>query len=251
MTPVVAPNSEATFEITVTNTGDVELRDVVVMDEIAEDCNRTIGVLAVDAQETFTCTMTVGDTDVVNVAVATGETENCAVGASSTAEACVEDSDDAEVTIGAAVLEFEKVALTKGPIDLGDEVTFEFRLKNAGDLEMTDVVVDDARFHACNRDVGTVAPGEELKWTCTVASPESGDSVTNAASVSAVVLGSELTMSDADTVAMIPGELSLVDQVTKMAKTGASVGGLLTIAAGLTVLGGALILFRRRRRANG
>lgn len=70
--PSVIAGTEVTYEITVTNTGNVDLHDVEVSDPLVPDCSATIGDLAVGASETITCTVAVWS-PVTNVATATGE----------------------------------------------------------------------------------------------------------------------------------------------------------------------------------
>ena len=57
-----------TFDITVTNTGDVDLTDVAVTDAVAPDCDATIGSLAAGASTSYSCTMTAGADDFTNTA---------------------------------------------------------------------------------------------------------------------------------------------------------------------------------------
>lgn len=59
------------FRITVTNTGDVDLADVVVDDDLGAECDREVGDLAVGRSATYDCEMVILD-DVVNHAEATG-----------------------------------------------------------------------------------------------------------------------------------------------------------------------------------
>jgi len=70
---VVDSGGTAAFEITVTNTGDVTLTNVTVTDELAPDCNRSLGTLAPgQAAPTYTCTMANVTAAFDNVAVAAG-----------------------------------------------------------------------------------------------------------------------------------------------------------------------------------
>jgi uncharacterized repeat protein (TIGR01451 family) len=69
---VVSVSGTATFQITVTNTGDVTLTNVTVTDELAPDCNRSLGTLEPGQSATYTCTRPNVTTAFDNVAVATG-----------------------------------------------------------------------------------------------------------------------------------------------------------------------------------
>jgi uncharacterized repeat protein (TIGR01451 family) len=69
----VSVGGTATFLITVTNTGDVELTNVTVTDALAPDCNRSLGTLAPgQSAPTYTCTRPNVTAAFDNVAVAAG-----------------------------------------------------------------------------------------------------------------------------------------------------------------------------------
>lgn len=70
--PFVIAGTEVTYQITVTNTGNVDLHDVEVSDPLVAACNATIGGLAVGESVTVTCTATVW-APTTNTATATGE----------------------------------------------------------------------------------------------------------------------------------------------------------------------------------
>jgi uncharacterized repeat protein (TIGR01451 family) len=72
LTPIVVAGASASFSITVTNTGNVTLSNVVVTDPLAPLCNRTIGTMAPGATTTYTCLSGPVTTGFVNVATATG-----------------------------------------------------------------------------------------------------------------------------------------------------------------------------------
>ena len=65
----VVSGGTATFTITVTNTGDVDLRDVDVTDANTPDCDRTIGDLASGASHTYSCTASNVTSGFINEAV--------------------------------------------------------------------------------------------------------------------------------------------------------------------------------------
>ena len=60
-TPVVRPGSTVTFRVTVRNTGDVTLRNVVVADPLAPACSWTVPRLRPGARSSRTCTMVADD----------------------------------------------------------------------------------------------------------------------------------------------------------------------------------------------
>jgi uncharacterized repeat protein (TIGR01451 family) len=69
----VTKGNTATFTITVLNTGDVALTDVVVTDALSPDCNRTIGNLAPGQSVSYKCTRPNVQSSFTNVAVVTGK----------------------------------------------------------------------------------------------------------------------------------------------------------------------------------
>jgi uncharacterized repeat protein (TIGR01451 family) len=68
----VTKGGTATFTITVTNTGDVTLTNVVVTDVLSPNCDRNVGTLNPGQSVTYTCTKQNVQSDFTNVAVATG-----------------------------------------------------------------------------------------------------------------------------------------------------------------------------------
>ena len=89
----ISSGGTATFQITVTNTGDVELTNVTVTDASTPDCNRSLGTLAPgQSAPTYTCTRPNVTAAFDNVAVAAGVP---AVGSS------VSATDAAPVTVTA------------------------------------------------------------------------------------------------------------------------------------------------------
>ena len=78
-TRTIPVGSDVTFEIVVTNTGEVDLSDVEVTDTLAPGCSRFIGDL--DAGESFTYTCTVEDVaaNFTNIAEVTGHSDGVEV----------------------------------------------------------------------------------------------------------------------------------------------------------------------------
>src|SRR5262249_22694417 len=62
----------ATWNITVKNTGDVTLTNVVVTDAQAPNCSKTVGTLAPGQSSTYTCTLGGLTANMTNVALVTG-----------------------------------------------------------------------------------------------------------------------------------------------------------------------------------
>ncbi len=73
ITPEVIEGDSVTFEITVTNTGNVTLSEIVVTDVLSPDCDRTFGaILAPGETIAYECTIDNVTADFVNVIVVTG-----------------------------------------------------------------------------------------------------------------------------------------------------------------------------------
>jgi len=90
----VTKGGTATFTITVLNTGDVALTNVVVTDALSPNCNKTIGTLAPGQSVNYQCTRPNVQSSFTNVAIVTGQ----AGGTTLTAQ------DTAPVTTKAAAL---------------------------------------------------------------------------------------------------------------------------------------------------
>lgn len=84
------------FTITVINYGNVDLRDVVVTDQRAPGCDKTIGTLVRNDSKTYTCEGTTTTASFTNTARATGR--------SITDTTVVSDDDTTEVTVGATAV---------------------------------------------------------------------------------------------------------------------------------------------------
>ncbi|TMM03389.1 MAG: DUF11 domain-containing protein, partial [Actinobacteria bacterium] len=81
----VTSGGTATFTITVLNTGDTTLTDVVVTDALSPNCNRTIGTLAPGASVSYKCTRPNVTKSFTNVAVVTGKAGGTTLTAQDTA----------------------------------------------------------------------------------------------------------------------------------------------------------------------
>jgi len=66
-TQSVVEGESAAFTITVTNTGDLDLTDVVVSDPLSSDCDRNIGAMVAGAVQTYSCTSPPVIADFTNV----------------------------------------------------------------------------------------------------------------------------------------------------------------------------------------
>jgi uncharacterized repeat protein (TIGR01451 family) len=83
---VVIPGNDASFTITVTNNGDVNLTGIQVIDVLAPNCDRIIGLLSPGMSTGYTCTMVAPQTAMTNIASVTAIAPDASI-VSSTSQA--------------------------------------------------------------------------------------------------------------------------------------------------------------------
>ncbi|MCP4304893.1 MAG: DUF11 domain-containing protein, partial [bacterium] len=164
----------ATFNITVTNIGDVPLTDVVVTDPLTPDCDATYPTLAAGASDTYSCTLTNVTADFTNVAVVAGEHP--------AAPGPITDSDAADVEVIAPEIDIQKTPDTQ-TVSTGSDVTFTITVENTGDVDLANVVVSDAQAPNCNAAFSALVIDEVQSYDCTVTGVTAG--FTNTADVTA------------------------------------------------------------------
>ncbi len=162
-----------TYHYAVTNTGQVDLVNVAVVDDAGTpaDTSDDIEVCTIEALaigETATCDLTLTvTTDTTNVAVASGETEQGTP---------VDDDDDAKVDIVTPGIELIKTAGTAADGEeyvteaFPDNVTYHYAVTNTGEVDLLDVVVVD--------DAGTPGDTSDDIEVCTIPSIAAGDTET-------------------------------------------------------------------------
>ena len=198
-----------TYTFTVTNSGDVPLSGVTVIDP------RLSGVSCVDTtlapDDVTTCsappyTITPADElagSVVNTAVATGDDPD---GEDVTSDP---DSTTTVVTPAAPELTLEKDAGApvdvndSGITDAGDTIQYTFTVRNDGNVTITDIVVEDVLAGPVTCAATTLAPDEET--TCSADEPyvitaadETAEIVTNTATTVGRDPGGDQVESDPD-----------------------------------------------------
>ena len=153
--PVVLSGTDVTWTVTVKNTGDVALTDVIVSDPNAPTCGTTIASLAANTTApAITCTqnITAGTT---NVATVTGKDPLNNTVAPPPASA--------SVNVIAPGLSITK-SVDKPVVLAGTQVTWTIVVENTGDVALTNVTVADPGAPECNR-------GIEVLEAHTVAAP--------------------------------------------------------------------------------
>ncbi|GAA3533466.1 hypothetical protein GCM10022222_16020 [Amycolatopsis ultiminotia] len=197
----VRAGETATFTVTATNTGDVELRDSEVADASVPECAKRMGTLAPQAKQTYTCTHPVGD-DLTNSATVTG----------------VDPSDRAVAAAASAHVDVIHPAVavtqtaTPDQVREGDQVSFKVTVRNSGDVPLSKLSVVDDRTPGCAGNGSELAVGAVREYSCTTKAGHDG--YTNSAKVTAVdpLGGSVAASADAAFTVVHPG-LSLLKTV--------------------------------------
>ena len=192
--------SNVDFEVVVTNTGDVTLTNVTVMDPAVGDCAKVIGTLNPSESATYTCTATNVVADFTNIATVTGDPP--------TGDQ-VTDNDPSTVTIipPNPAIDIRKQA--EGPdsrdVIAGSDVVFNIVVTNTGDVTLTDVTVTDVEVGDCAASLGTLNPGQSSSYTCTDTNVTSG--YENIAAVRGTPpTGPNVTDQDPSTVTVSPAD---------------------------------------------
>ncbi len=169
----------ANFEITVTNTGDVNLVNVVVSDPLSPDCDMMIGNLAIDESFTYTCSIDNVTESFTNIATVTGTPEDGGED--------VNDDDPSDVEVeepSNPAIEIVKSALDGSDLQTimsGETANFEITVTNTGDVNLVNVVVSDPLSPDCDMMIGNLAVDESFTYTCSIDNVT--ESFTNVAAV--------------------------------------------------------------------
>jgi large repetitive protein len=193
----VVRGADVTFEITVTNTGEVDLSNVTVSDPLAPDCDRVIGDLAAGASTSYECTVAAMSEGFTNVATVTGDTP---------AGNTVTDEDPSTVVVLVPGIDIAKQV--EGPdsrdVVRGADVTFEITVTNTGEVDLTNVTVSDPLAPECDRVIGGLLVGAVASYDCTVAAVTAG--FENVATVTGDTPYEQVSDEDPSTVVvLVPG----------------------------------------------
>ena len=143
-----ALGEEITYEITVTNDGNLTITDIEVEDELTGE-TWTIASLAPGAEGVFTTSYTVTEADIL-----AGEVVNVATGKGTSPDPDQpdvpvvpgEDPEPTEDKKGHITIEKETTstaAAEDGKYALGEEITYKITVTNDGNLTITDITVTD------------------------------------------------------------------------------------------------------------
>jgi uncharacterized repeat protein (TIGR01451 family) len=170
----IAAGGDATFEITVRNTGTVQLTDVAVTAKnglaTVSECESQVGILeppdGVPNSKTYTCSVSKVSANFTLTVTATG---NPSPGPN------VSDTDIA--------IQISK-ATDSQQIFTGDTASFNITVTNNGDVALTGVAVRDRLAPGCDKDIGNLVKGAAaVSYPCTLANVKA--SFTNTATVTA------------------------------------------------------------------
>src|SRR5690606_31746041 len=165
---------EITYTFTVTNTGNVDINNITIDDDLTgtTDLPITPATLAPGETGAATATYTIIQSDVDNggvskQALATGEAPN-----GDTVEDISGTSEDNDTATDTPIIRSPSIALVKtadyvdsngnGMSDAGDEITYVFTVTNTGNVTVDNITVDDDLTGTAGLALtpSTLAPGE-------------------------------------------------------------------------------------------
>ncbi|MEV6643422.1 hypothetical protein [Amycolatopsis sp. NPDC051371] len=157
----VREGDTVTWSITATNTGDVPLTGVTVVDDQVAGCAKPLGTLQPQATQAYTCTTVAGATGFTNKPAVTGVDPTARpVTASAEAAFAVQHPG---VAITADV--------TGGPFREGDAVPLRITVRNTGDVPLTGLRVTDSQAPSGHADAGSPAAGGQAASARTTGAP--------------------------------------------------------------------------------
>jgi gliding motility-associated-like protein/uncharacterized repeat protein (TIGR01451 family) len=191
------PGDVITYTITVTNTGNVTLVDVLVTDPLT-GLSTTIASLAPGASEVYMETYTITQAD-----IDAGEVPNTATAATVYEGTPVEDSDQAVVSADKdPSLTIVKTASQPTYSAAGETITYTLLVTNTGNVTLYDILVEDPML-ALSVNIPVLAPGESqtISEDHTVTQEDiNAGSIENTASATALFEGNTIRDEDDETV---------------------------------------------------
>lgn len=166
-----------TYTYTVTNTGNVNIKNVTVTDgmtNLSAMSPTSVANLIPGASTTFTATYTVTQSDINN-----GSISNSARANGTTPGGVAVQSPIANYTFTitrTSTLTIDKTSTYTAPLKAGDTVTYGFRVTNTGNVTLTNVSVSDllSGLSAISpASVGTLAPGASANFSATYIAKQS------------------------------------------------------------------------------
>ncbi|WPR73990.1 gliding motility-associated C-terminal domain-containing protein [Algoriphagus sp. NG3] len=150
------------YTVTVTNTGNVTLSNVIVTDPLT-GMEETVPTLAPEEVVTFTTTYTVQQSDVDNGAVINDA--NATGTPPSGPEVTDEDSVEV-IALQSGAIDLNKTASPRIFDEPGDAITYTLVVTNTGNLTLTDLNLVDDKL-SLEESFGPLAPGETVTYSPT------------------------------------------------------------------------------------
>ena len=161
------------FEVTIMNTGDSALRDVVVTDPGAPECARTFANLPVNGIQRFPCTVPAPAAGAIDAVTGTATP---VVSPRSSSSQPVSASAETPIDVVHPAVRVERDYLRQ-PIRPGDPVTYFTTVRNSGDALLREVTVRDPAA-GCAFTLASLAAGATAVRDCTVPARVDGTTVT-------------------------------------------------------------------------
>ncbi|SFH76594.1 DUF7507 domain-containing protein [Parapedobacter indicus] len=176
--PYDSTDDVITYDITVTNTGNVTVKDIVLTDgnAVIAEGEENIGTLEPTKSATVTVTHAITQDDLDNGSVSNKAT---ATGIDPKGNTVTDDSDnpgtpdDPDDATDISVTQQPELIVTKTAREgehalIGDVITYDITVTNAGNVSLTNIVITDA-----NADAGSITPA-----TITTLAPEESRNAT-------------------------------------------------------------------------
>ena len=196
----VARGSAVSFNVAITNTGEVTLTSVAVVDSVTSNCDNGFSELRVGECRRYTCEIPAVVDEFTSTITATGVSPVSEV---------VMDSDTATVLV------LPVIEITKTPdeqtVPSGSMVNFGIAVTNTSDAVLTNVTVSDEESPDCDRTFAQLLAGEHRSYTCAVADVTDGfinsAIVTGTAPIGEDVTDADVAMVRLDETQTCPGDM--------------------------------------------
>ncbi|MFT0761779.1 hypothetical protein VRY54_01755 [Actinomyces sp. F1_1611] len=167
------PGDPVLWTITVSNPSPAIIHDITVTDLQEPSCDREIpSDSLVSGSYTYTCEGVLPDQTVTNTAIVSASTE---------LDNTLSAEDSATVEVIHPAVSITKAADRNLYLD-GETVNFTIVVENTGDVDLSDVQVEDSKVPGCSAVLGTLSAGAQQALTCSATAPIAGDE--NTATVS-------------------------------------------------------------------